>query len=163
SQAFGAGDIDDCHHSLLQGIYLALAAAPVLMGAVWLMVSLMGRFGIEAGVRRGAAAYLDAIVWSTLPLLLHYVFRRYLQGMNVVRPVMFALFSANLVNLAANWVLVFGNLGAPALGVAGSGWATCLSRGYMTIFLGLYIVYHDRRYRTGLFRISGRIDFGRIG
>src|ERR1051326_425599 len=129
SQAFGAGDIDDCHHSLLQGIYLALAATPVLMGVVWFWMSLLGRFGIEPGVRREATAYLQASVWSTLPLFLHYAFRRYLQGMNVVRPVMFALFTANLVNLAANWVLVFGNLGAPALGVAGSGWATCLSRG----------------------------------
>jgi multidrug resistance protein, MATE family len=162
SQAFGAGDIDDCHHSLLQGIYLALVASPVLMAFVWLCMVLLERFGIEPGVLREARAYLQAIVWSTLPLLLHYAFRRYLQGMNVVRPVMFALFTANLVNLAANWVLVFGNLGAPALGVAGSGWATCLSRGYMAVFLGLYVVYHDRRYRTGLFRIAARVDPGRI-
>ena len=163
SQAFGAGNVDDCHHSLLQGIYLSLAATPVLMGFVWLCIWLLGRFGIEPGVRRGATAYLEAIVWSILPLLLHYAFRRYLQGMNVVRPVMFALFTANLVNLAANWVLVFGNLGAPALGVAGSGWATCFSRGYMAIFLGVYVLYHDRRYKTGLLRIAPRIDLERIG
>jgi MATE family multidrug resistance protein len=132
------------------------------MGVVWLWMSLLGSFGIQPDVRREAIAYLNAIVWSTFPLLLHYAFRRYLQGMNVVGPVMFALFSANLVNLAANWVLVFGHLGAPAMGVAGSGWATCLSRGYMSIFLGLYIVYYDRRRHTGLFHISPRLDVGRI-
>ena len=162
SQAFGAGDIDDCHHSLVQAIYLSLAAAPVLMGVVWLLMALLGRFGIDPDVRREANRYINAIVWSTLPLLLHYAFRRYLQGMNIVRPVMFALFTANLVNLAANWVLVFGNLGAPALGVAGSGWATCFSRGYMAVFLGLYVVWHDRRNRTGLFHISPRLDMARI-
>jgi MATE family multidrug resistance protein len=162
SQAFGAGDIEDCHHSLLHGVYLALGASPILMGVVWLWMSLLGSFGIQPDVRREAIAYLNAIVWSTFPLLLHYAFRRYLQGMNLVGPVMFALFSANLVNLTANWVLVFGHLGAPAMGVAGSGWATCLSRGYMAIFLGLYIVYYDRRRRTGLFHISPRLDVGRI-
>ena len=162
SQAFGAGDIKDCQHSLLHGIYLSLAAAPILMGIVWLWMSLLGSMGIEPDVRREAGRYLNAIIWSTLPLLLHYAFRRYLQGMNIVRPVMFALFTANLVNLAANWVLVFGNLGAPAMGVAGSGWATCFSRGYMAVFLGLYIVYHDRRHRTGLFHISPRLDISRI-
>jgi multidrug resistance protein, MATE family len=162
SQAFGAGDIEDCHHSLLHGIYLSLAAAPLLMGVVWLWTSLLPSLGIEPDVAREAGRYLDAIIWSTLPLLLHYAFRRYLQGMNIVRPVMFALFSANVVNLAANWVLVFGNLGAPAMGVAGSGWATCFSRGYMAVFLGLYVVCHDRRHRTGLFHISPRLDMARI-
>jgi MATE family multidrug resistance protein len=162
SQAFGAGEIKDCHRSLVQGIYVSLAAAPILMGIVWLWTALLGSLGIQPDVRRQAGRYLDAIVWSTFPLLLHYAFRRYLQGMNVVRPVMFALFSANLVNLAANWILVFGNLGAPALGVAGSGWATCFSRGYMAVFLGFYIVYHDRRHRTGLFHISPRLDMARV-
>jgi MATE family multidrug resistance protein len=162
SQAFGAGNIEDCHRSLLHGIYLSIGASPVLMGAVWLLMTMLGRFGIEPDVRREAGRYVNAIVWSILPIMLHFAFRRYLQGMNVVRPVMFALFTANLVNLAANWVLVFGNLGAPALGVAGSGWATCISRGYMTVFLGLYAFYHDRVNRTGLFRISPRLDMRRI-
>src|SRR6516162_9208074 len=66
SQAFGAGDLKDCHHSLLQGIYLSLGAAPVLMGVVWLSMAMLGVFGIQPGVRREAVAYLDAIVWSTL-------------------------------------------------------------------------------------------------
>jgi multidrug resistance protein, MATE family len=162
SQAFGAGDIQDCHHSLLHGVYLSLAAAPALMGVVWLAMSQLGAFGIEPGVHRAADAYLNALVWSTFPLLLYFAFRRYLQAMNLARPVMIALFTANLVNLAANWLLVFGNLGAPALGVAGSGWATCISRGYMAVFLGLAILRHDRRARTGLFHISPRLDLRRI-
>jgi len=162
SQAFGAGDLPDCHHSLLQGIYLALGATPFLTGAVWVCTSLLDRFGIQTGVRLQAESYLNAIIWSIFPLLLHYAFRRYLQGMNLARPVMFALFTANLVNLAANWVLVFGHLGAPALGVAGSGWATCFSRGYMAIYLGLYIVWHDRKQGSGLWRTALRIDFARL-
>ena len=57
-------------------------------------------------------------------LLLYAALRRYLQGRHLVRPVMAALISANLVNAAANWVLIHGRLGMPALGVEGSAWAT---------------------------------------
>ncbi len=162
SQAFGSGDLADCHHSLLQSIYIAIAASPLLMGAVWLATSLLDRVGIETNVRLQAESYLNAIVWSTFPLLLHYAFRRYLQAMDLARPVMFALVTANLINLAANWVLVYGNLGAPACGVAGSGWATCFSRGYMAIYLGGYVIWHDRRHATGLLRARLGVDFARI-
>ncbi len=42
--------------------------------------------------------YLDAVTWSLPPLLLYSAFRRYLQGMGVVRPIMVALVTANIVN-----------------------------------------------------------------
>ena len=50
-----------------------------------------------------------------------------------------ALVSANAINAAANWVLIFGNLGAPALGVDGAGWATCISRAYMVVVLAVAV------------------------
>ena len=53
-------------------------------------------------IRRSAArrAHPCMTVLGALPLLLYAAFRRYLQGMHVVRPVMFALITANLVNAA---------------------------------------------------------------
>ena len=54
SQAFGAGDRDDCHHSLVNGIWLALFLIPG-DGAVWVVVPLLARFGIDAGVLRDTA------------------------------------------------------------------------------------------------------------
>jgi MATE family multidrug resistance protein len=143
SQSFGAGDLDDCRHSLVNGTYLSLGLAPLLMGLVWLLIPFLGRFGIDARVLSGAIPYLRTLVWSTLPLLLYFVFRRYLQGM-------FALVSANLVNLAGNWMLVYGHLGAPRMGTVGSGWATCFSRIYMALVLLGYILNYERRNRTGL-------------
>ena len=163
SQAFGARDIADCHRSLLSGIYLSVMLSPVLMGIIWLAIPFLRAFGINPAVLSDTIPYIQAIVWSTLPLLLFFALRRYLQGMNVVKPVMFTLVTANLVNLAGNWVLVYGNLGAPALGAAGSAWATCLSRIYMTLLLLTYVVWHDRRYRSGLLKTSWRPDFTRMG
>jgi MATE family multidrug resistance protein len=85
-----------------------------------------------------------------LPLLLYFVFRRYLQGMNLAKPVMFALVSANLVNLAGNWALVYGHLGFRAMGTVGSGWSTCFARTYMMAVLLAYALYYDHRNKTGL-------------
>ena len=50
--------------------------------------------------------YLWALLWSAPPLLGFTVFRRYLQAMDVVKPITVALVSANMINAAANWILV---------------------------------------------------------
>jgi MATE family multidrug resistance protein len=162
SQSFGSGDIDDCHHSLVNSIYLTTPMSLALMGIVWSFTPLLQSFGIDPAVLRETLPYLDVIVWSTFPLLLYFAFRRYLQGMNLVTPVMVALITANLMNLAGNWILVFGHLGVPAMGTRGSAWATCISRIYMAAVLVAYAWYHDRRHRTGLFRTPLRPDPARI-
>jgi MATE family multidrug resistance protein len=97
-----------------------------------------------------AIPYLRTLNWGTLPLLLYFVFRRYLQGMNLAKPVMFALVSANLVNLAGNWALVYGHLGFRPMGTVGSGWSTCFARTYMMAVLLAYALYYDHRNKTGL-------------
>ena len=162
SQAFGAGDVDDCHHSLLNSVYVSLALAPLLMALVWGFSPFLHKVGIDPGILQGAIPYLRVLTWGTLPLLLYFACRRYLQGMGVVKPVMFALVSANVVNLFGNWVLIYGHLGMPAMGTLGSGWATCISRAYMAGVLLLAIFYHDRRYKTGLHATTLRIDPARI-
>ena len=159
SQSFGAGDLDDCHHSLVNGIWLALLLIPGVMGAVWLFVPLMARFGINPTVLRDPAPYILAMNWSAAPLLLYFCLRRYLQSTGVVRPILVVLTTANLVNAAGNWVFVYGNLGAPRLGAEGSGWSTCVSRVYM--FAAMVFVVWRRDPKA--FVVSWRPDWRRIG
>jgi MATE family multidrug resistance protein len=52
---------------------------------------------------------------------------------------MVIVLAANVVNALANWVLVYGNLGAPALGVTGSGMATSLSNLFQFVCIALYV------------------------
>jgi len=162
SQAFGAGDIRDCHRSLLNAVYLYVPLAPIIMAVVWWAGPFLATFGVDPQVAREANAYLRAVAWGSFPLLLYFALRRYLQGMHLVKPVMFALVSANAVHIAANWILIYGNWGAPALGATGAGWATCFSRVYMTACLLLYTVWHERRFRTGWRGLSLRPDWPRM-
>ncbi len=156
AQSFGAGDIDDCHKSLFQGIYIAIAMTPLLMLVALGATPRLADLGVNPAVLRDTMPYLRATAWSLFPLLIYTAFRRYLQAMGRVQPVMFALISANLVNVAGNWVLVFGHLGAPAMGVEGSGWATTVSRLYMALVVIGYTLWHDRRFSTGLLHASWR-------
>ena len=161
-QAFGAGDVEDCHRSLLASIYLSIPLSIFLMALVWLWSPSLGSFGINPAVVSQAVPYLKAVTWSTWPLVLYFGFRGYLQGMNHVRPVMFALISANLVNAGGNWILIYGHLGMPAMGAVGSGWSTGVSRIYMVLVLVIYAVYYDRRNKTGMARTSLKLDWARM-
>lgn len=139
SQAYGARQKAECVRWLHQGVWLALASAPFVMALAALAFASVDWWGLHPDIRTLVARYLRVISFSALPLLLYAAFRRYLQGRHVVRPVMAALISANIVNAAANWVLIYGNLGMPALGVEGSAWATTIARVYMAGFLLLTI------------------------
>ncbi|MGH9683363.1 MAG: MATE family efflux transporter [Candidatus Acidiferrales bacterium] len=162
SHSYGAGNVEDCHRSLVNGIYLSIGMTPILMGVVWLFEPLLRMMDIQASVLNQAIPYLRALNWGTLPLLLYFVFRRYLQGMDLVKPVVFALVSANLVNIVGNWALIYGHLGLPAMGTVGSGWSTCISRTYMMAVLLIYAVYYDRRYKTGLMQTQRLPNFFRV-
>src|ERR1700683_3764913 len=69
SHSYGAGDVEDCHRSLVNGIYLSLALARVLMGIVWMWGPILRSLSIDPAVLRQAIPYLSALNWSTLPLL----------------------------------------------------------------------------------------------
>jgi MATE family multidrug resistance protein len=162
SQSFGAGDLEDANRSLMNALYIVAPLAPSLMFLIWLVGHMLPRMGANPGVLSQALPFLRAMNWSTLPLLLYFAFRRYLQAINLVKPVTFALISANIVNLAGNWILIYGHLGAPALGVAGSGWSTCISRVYMAVLLFAAVVWQHRKRNAPLFIPPYRPDLRRI-
>jgi multidrug resistance protein, MATE family len=162
AQAYGAGDLADCQRSLRQGICLAVILAPLLMAIFWLLPPLLSVWGVNPAVRGGVGPFLWALSWGTLPLLLYAAFRRYLQGIGLVKPIMFVLVSANLINLAGNWVLIYGKLGFPPMGVTGSGWSTAAARIYMAGALGFFIWHADRRTGTGLFHEFPRFESARF-
>lgn len=162
AQSFGAGDIHDCHRWLFHGIYLALFVSGPVMLATWAIAGTMPRWSLHPRVLELAQPYLVAVTWSTVPLLAYAACRRYLQALNLVRPIMFVLITANLLNVVVNWLLIFGHVGLPALGTLGAAWATVLSRVYMAAALVAIIVWHERRERLGLFTTSLRLDAARL-
>jgi len=162
SQAFGAGQREDCHRSLVHGIYLSFALAPLLMVPVWFFDSLLRSAHIAPDIIALAVPYSKAMAWGTLPLLLYFAMRRCMQGMNLVRPIAFALVTANIINAVGNWLLIYGKLGAPAMGAVGSGWSTAWARIYLAAVLVGYLLWYDHKHRTELLRTPIQPDLMRI-
>jgi MATE family multidrug resistance protein len=82
-----------------------------------------------------AAAYIHISAAGLVPFLVFVVLRQSLQAIGRLAPIVMTIVAANVLNAALNWVLIFGHLGAPALGVAGSALATVISRWVMCVVL----------------------------
>jgi multidrug resistance protein, MATE family len=154
SQAFGAGNLDECHRWLRAGVHLSCLLTPILILVTFGVLQALPLLGLHPQVRALTIPYVAVLVWSTLPLLFYASFRRYLQAVGLVRPIMLTLLAANLVNAGFNWLLIFGRAGFPALGVAGSAWSTVIARICMAIALLAVIARHERQHRLGLGSIS---------
>jgi MATE family multidrug resistance protein len=152
AQAYGRKDHDECHRWLAQGVYLACIAAVPIMAAIGLASYGFTRFGIAAEVAGPASGYLRLLNWGTLPLLLYGATRRYLQGVGQVRVITVTYVLANLVNWFGNWVLIYGKLGIPALGVNGSAISTVFARIAMAAALLGFAWRYERSRGHPLFR-----------
>ncbi|HEX5235027.1 MAG TPA: MATE family efflux transporter [Silvibacterium sp.] len=162
SRSWGARDFGECHRWLAQAMYMALVFTPVLMLFIFLARPLFTGRGVDPAIGSMTRAYAGILNWGTLPLLVYGGFRRYLQGVARVRPVTFALISANLVNLAGNWIFIYGKLGMPAMGVRGSAISTVGARIYMAAVLVFFAWQHERRRGHPLFAHWPKPDWERI-
>jgi len=138
AQAFGAGDHPRVARCLRQGLVMAVLLSVPLSAAMWPLDGPLAWLGQRPEIVGPSAGYLRALVPGNVAYLLFITLRHGLQAMNAVRPAVIAMVFANLVNVVANYALIFGNFGFPALGVVGSAAATSLAR--WTLFLALAAV-----------------------
>ncbi len=170
SQAHGAGEWDDANRWLLSGLTLAALLAAILMGTVWIGPLAMNHLPADREVVRDSIAFIGALNWGTLPLFVYMTLRRYLQAFNHVRPIAAALVSANLVNIALDWLLLFGHrwtvaghtVAIRSYGVTGAAISTSLARLYLAAFVGLTVWWVDRRHSYGLRSAATRTNSRRL-
>lgn len=135
AQAAGAGDEVGVARGVQRGLLLAIASSIVIMLALLPGEAVLGALGQPADVIVPTAQYTRRRLLAAVPFLVFSVFRQALQAMGPVRPVVLAVLAANVVNVIANYALIHGRLGAPALGVVGAGWATVLAQWTMALLL----------------------------
>ena len=119
------------------------------------LVAAMPLFEWHPTVQALTAPYLSALAWGSLPLLLYAAFRRYLQALgNRAAGDDDAARGEHASTRSFNWLLIFGHLGIPALGVTGSAWATVIARVFMAACLLAVIMRHERVNGVGLSDVS---------
>jgi MATE family, multidrug efflux pump len=162
AQAFGARRLDECHRWLVDGGWLSVLITAPMVAVIFGMNAALDRWGLPPEVLHLTRPYLAILTWSLPPLLFYVAFRRYLQAMNVVRQVMYALVAANIVNAIANWILIYGHFGAPAMGVRGSAYATLAARIFMAGWLLIVILRHEAHVTPRLRDTPLGIDLARL-
>lgn len=158
SQAWGAGELGECRRQLVQGGWVAVAVSLPVMAVSFAGDPIVRALGQDPAVSQLAGDYLLALGPGVLPYYLFMAMRQYLEGMGRARPPMVVTLVALVINVGCNAVLIYGMGPVPALGVAGSGWASTIVRWSMLFMLAGWVVW------SGLHPLAGaewRLDTGR--
>ncbi|SFB85778.1 multidrug resistance protein, MATE family [Marinospirillum celere] len=147
AQAAGAQQLQSLAEKVHQATWVSLVM--ILLGWVVMTNSYLvfNFMGVTPEVANLASGYLKALTWGLPALAFFQVLRCLCEGLNHARPVLFISLFGLVVNIPANYVLIYGKLGFPQLGAVGCGYATALSFWVMALLLSGY-VHFNQRYRT---------------
>jgi MATE family multidrug resistance protein len=124
SHHFGAGDHAAVARDAREGLWLALIAGAIPLLLVPWAPDLLIAFRIDPALAQRAGVFLWGIAFGLPAALVQRSLAFYSSSVNQTRPIMALAFVGLAVNAFLNWVLIYGHLGAPAMGGAGCGWAT---------------------------------------
>ncbi|MEX2152096.1 MAG: MATE family efflux transporter [Gemmatimonadaceae bacterium] len=147
AQAVGANDHLGVTRSVQRGLILALLLGIVTMIPMLPAAAALRFFRQPEAVIPDAAAYVRISAAGVVPFLAFVVLRQSLQAIGRLAPIVLTIVLANVLNAGLNWILIFGHLGAPRLGVTGSAIATVIGRWAM---LGLLLAFAWRDLRPHL-------------
>lgn len=150
ANAIGAGDHARAGRVAGGGIVLALVVSLPLAAAIAGFDVLLGAIGYDAALAAECGYFLRAIVWGTPGFIIFGVLRSFLAATQRPTAVMTIVVLCIPTNAALNWLLIFGHFGLPALGIAGSGYASAINQWLMAAGLALYLLAAPglRRYRV---------------
>jgi len=128
SQAYGAGDLALCGAVWRQSFIHATILSIILFVLCQFGTSFFLLVGFDADLADGGGRVMEAFAWGVPAFYFYVIATQVLESLK--RPLygMVAVMIANVVNIGANWVLIPGNLGFPAMGAEGATLATSLIR-----------------------------------
>ncbi len=142
AQAFGAGDRRQIARVLCRGAAMAvLLGLPASLLVVWLGPILEFASGLlpvlsqPEPIKLIASDYMRGLGPGVVAFLLFMCVRQTLQAQSIVWPAVASIAVSNVFNALANWALIFGHFGFPAMGARGSAFATSASRWMMFLVL----------------------------
>ncbi|MBL7874711.1 MAG: MATE family efflux transporter [Cyclobacteriaceae bacterium] len=141
AQADGANDTRKVIDTLKNGTLINLVTGIILVGFIFSIEPFMHRMGQPQEVVTLGIPYLNIVTLSILPTMIFQTYRQFAEGLQRTRVAMIIVVLSNLVNIALNYVLIFGHYGFPEMGLNGAGWATLIARCLMALGMLLYVFY----------------------
>lgn len=151
AEADGAGNKAGGKSALKHGLLLCTFLGIALFGLIQLGKPLLYLMDQPPEVVTLAIPYLDLVAFSLVPLVMFQAYKQFSEGLSQTKYPMYATIVANVVNIVLNYLLIFGALGFPKLGIIGAAIGTLASRVIMLILLWYLLEkkkkFHD--YVTG--------------
>ncbi|NDK56392.1 MATE family efflux transporter [Pontibacter fetidus] len=97
-----------------------------------------------AEVVKLATPYINVLFFSMVPLMIFQAFKQFAEGLSFTKQSMYITIVANLLNIVLNYLLIWGKLGFPEMGMIGAAWATFISRVVMAIMMAGWVLYAKR-------------------
>ncbi len=155
----GGGDNEGANRAARQSLLLTVWVALVL-AAFGLLFPAAGLrlLGAEEVVVQAGVGYMRWKAISVIFAIIVMTGTGILRGCGDTLTSMYANVTTNLLNIALNWVFIFGNLGMPAMGTAGAGFATMLGRATGAVIM-LYVLLRGKSSIRIKFRDSNKLDW----
>jgi len=153
SQSLGRGEKENCSNYCWQAIYMGLIYSFVTLAILWPAApAIFKMMGDDPVVADMEVTYFQIMLYTQIVAVFSWSSSQFFMGIH--RPIitMYAILCGQVVNVAANYVLIFGEFGFPKMGIAGAGWGTFIGTAVtvgivMAMFLSSKIntTYRSRR------------------
>lgn len=135
AEADSANNFKQGKSAFKHGLFLCTVLGILLFLGVFFAKPLMYLMKQPVEVVELAIPYLDLVAFSLIPLVVFQAFKQFSDGMSMTRYPMYSTIVANLVNVALNYLLIFGKFGFPEFGIVGAAYGTLVSRFVMLWYM----------------------------
>ncbi len=144
AEADAADNFTQAKATFKNGLFLCFTIGVLMFLGVFFAKPLLYLLQQPEEVVLLALPYLDLVAFSLIPMIVFQAFKQFSDGMSMTKYPMYATILANVTNVVLNYILIFGKLGFPALGIVGAAYGTLISRFVMIAFLWWMLTKHKR-------------------
>ncbi len=148
SYSYAANDRGEIRNILRNGFVMNLIVGIAFALLIYFIAPILQHpaLGQTEAVGRLAVPYLRIVGFSLIPVMIFQSYKQLADGMSNTWPGMLALILANGINVAGNYAFIYGNWGAPRLGLEGAAWGTFISR-VCLIFIVIAVLHFRPAFR----------------
>jgi MATE family multidrug resistance protein len=144
AEADSSNNIQQARSTYKNGLFLCTVLGIVLFLGIYFSKPLLYLMKQPKEVVDLAIPYLDLVAFSLIPLVIFQAIKQFSDGMSMTKYPMYAALLANIINIILNYVLIFGKLGFPEMGIVGAAYGTLVSRIVMVFYLWFLLRYKER-------------------
>jgi len=140
SNSRGADDPARVRGSCRHGLYLAVALGFLIAAVAWGISYRLDVFGQPGEVTARTTGFFRVIMISVIPALVSIALKNHADALNRPWPPFWIFLGGVGLNIALNWVMIYGNLGCPAMGFVGAAWATLTARVAIVVAMVVWLL-----------------------